>query len=129
MLKEIFKYFKSEGHENIHTPADANEEFMFKYKNLVIGILTVKDGEWVFKYTDEFKNQNELQFIFDFPDVNKEYRSKELWPIFEYRIPGLNQPKVQEIIEKEKIDKENPVDLLKRFGRYSINNPFELASM
>ena len=62
----------------------------------------------------------------DFPDVNKTYRYEELPPFFVQRIPGLGQPKVQKIILEEKIDAHNEVELLKRFGKLSISNPFQL---
>lgn len=54
------------------------------------------------------------------------YTSEELYPFFIQRIPSLSQPKVKEVIEKEKIDQTNIVELLKKFGRLSINNPFKL---
>ena len=44
----------------------------------------------------------------------------------EARIPGLKQPAIKEILEKESIDKENEAALLVRFGRKTIANPYEL---
>lgn len=54
--------------------------------------------------------------------------SLKLYPFFIQRIPILSQPKVKEAIEKEKIDQTNIVELLKKFGRLSINNPFRLEA-
>lgn len=48
---------------------------------------------------------------------DKTYKSEELWPFFRIRIPGLEQPSVQEILERENIDKNDEVELLKRFGK------------
>ena len=39
---------------------------------------------------------------------------------------GLKQPAIKEIIEKENLDTENEAALLKRFGKHSIANPYEL---
>jgi hypothetical protein len=60
--------------------------------------------------------------------LTKVYRKDSLWPFFLVRIPGLKQPAIKEIIEKENIDTENEVELLKRFGQKSISNPYELIA-
>jgi len=41
-------------------------------------------------------------------------------------IPGLKQPKIQEILEEENIDKNDEVALLYRFGRRTTSNPYIL---
>lgn len=111
-------------------PVGLKEEFCLKYKSLEIGRLKTENGEWIFRYSQEFKQQaSDFNILADFPNVDKEYRSKELWPMFVYRIPGLNQPRIQKIIKDENIDKNSEVDLLRRFGRKSINNPFELKAL
>jgi HipA-like protein len=101
--------------------------FLLSYKKLEIGTLTFKDGEWVFKYSEEFKRQAEIQPVIDFPDVTKTYRSDELWPFFLSRIPGLNQPAVKELLYKEKISVDDEAALLKRFGKTSTTSPFTLV--
>ena len=62
------------------------------------------------------------------PDLDKVYKKETLWPFFLVRIPGLKQPAIKEIIEKENIDSQNEAALLKRFGKHSISNPYELIS-
>jgi HipA-like protein len=126
MIKKfIHKIWKSEGQEDIATPANQNAEFVLMYKELSIGVLSIKEGEWKFSYTDEFRQQKEIAPLIDFPSTGKEYRSSRLWPFFSYRIPGLNQPKVQEIMRAEHIQ-NNEVALLKKFGTISVYNPFLL---
>ncbi len=49
-----------------------------------------------------------------------------LWPFFVIRIPGLGQPAVQRVIREENIDPSNEAQLLKRFGKTTIANPFTL---
>lgn len=127
MIKKIInKIWKAEGQEDINTPSNESAEFVLKYKDLSIGLLTLDGGVWKFAYTEQFKAQSELTPLVDFPDLNQDYQSANLWPFFSYRIPGLNQPAVKDIIKKEDIDKNNEVALLKKFGKISIYNPFQL---
>jgi len=125
-LKNIF--WKTEGHEDLVTPTNINISFRLTYENLLIGTLNLKDGIWTFSYSDEFKQQNKIKPLTDFPKKEKVYQNRELYPFFLHRIPGLNQPKVKATIEKEKIDKTNEAEL-KRFGQISITNPFLLKSI
>ncbi len=128
MLKKIInKIWKSEGQENIDTPKNQIAGFTLMYKDLPIGFLTLKDGVWKFSYTDEFRNQKEISSLIDFPETDVEYTNNQLWPFFSYRIPGLNQPSVQDIIKHEDIDDKNEAELLKKFGKLSVFNPFRLT--
>jgi HipA-like protein len=128
MLKKIInKIWNSEGQEDIATPSNENAAFILKYKDIPIGYLTVKEGVWKFSYSDQFRKQNDLTPLVDFPNTKKDYESTQLWPFFSYRIPGLNQPSVQDIIKKDAIDQNNEVALLKKFGQFSVYNPFMLT--
>lgn len=62
----------------------------------------------------------------DFPDLDKHYRSEDLWPFFAVRIPSLEQPAVQRAVQDMKLDAHNEVDLLRAFGKKTIANPFVL---
>ncbi|CAN5121515.1 hypothetical protein BH23BAC3_BH23BAC3_18260 [soil metagenome] len=81
---------------------------------------------WHFAYSNEFKEQDQIPPLPDFPNVQKVYTKDELWPFFIIRIPSLKQPKVQKIISKEDIDSTSQFELLKRFSEKSISNPFQL---
>ncbi|MHB8261810.1 MAG: HipA N-terminal domain-containing protein [Bacteroidia bacterium] len=135
MLNKIQKKLKdwfSKGDEDLetHLPLDENATFMLKVDNIEIGKLHCENGVWEFAYTDEFKKiGKDYNLITGFPDLNKVYRENTLWPFFRVRIPGLKQPGVQEIIKKEKINQENEVSLLKRFGQKTISNPYVLISL
>ena len=128
IVKSIGKLWKSDGHEEMSTPRNTEAEFALVFENLPVGTLSLKGGKWTFRYTEPFKQQDKIKPLPDFPDVNKVYTSEELYPFFIQRIPSLSQPKVKEVIEKEKIDEANIVELLKKFGRLSINNPFKLET-
>lgn len=104
-------------------------KFTLRIKDIQIGTLRCENGLWEFFYSDEFKNEYSLEYkrIAGFPDLNKVYKKDSLWPFFLIRIPGLKQPAIKEIIEKENIDTGNEAALLKRFGHHSISNPYELV--
>lgn len=99
-----------------------------RYKELVIGVLTLNQGAWRFEYSEAFKSQSELPPLIDFPNKDKVYESQTLFPFFMSRIPSLKQPKVQAMIEAEHIDATSELALLTRFGEKSIANPFVLSS-
>ncbi|MBC9890509.1 MAG: hypothetical protein F7B06_11875, partial [Opitutae bacterium] len=60
------------------------------------------------------------------PHLDKLYESDALWPFFLIRIPGLGQPAIKRMISEENIDPSNEAQLLKRFGKTTIANPFTL---
>lgn len=128
MLKVFKRLFaKNNEHIEAHLPETENATFNLKVDDIVVGILHCENGTWEFKYTPEFKQHaNEYNRITGFSDLDKVYKNETLWPFFQTRIPGLKQPAVQEILEKEKINQTNEVELLKRFGEKTISNPYKL---
>jgi len=129
--------YKSQGLE-YQAPAPSQQvAFMVMFDGQHIGTLELDQGKWYFSYAHFFIQQCEraktasseasfLTPLFGFPDVYKRYESDLLWPFFAGRIPGLKQPDVKEILEREHIDKDDLVALLTRFGKRTIANPFEL---
>ena len=112
--------------EKLVPSIDAKEHiFVLKYNRYLIGTLKFVDNEWSFYYSDWFKNQNEFRHLLEFPNKEKVYKTKELWPFFSNRIPSIKQPKMQVYLEKN-ANKVNTVDLLDKFGTYSVNNPYKL---
>ena len=117
--------FKSDDQEiELSTPIDTNAEFNLLYKKLVIGTLKLNNGIWVFIYSNDFKEQEEISPITDFPDKNKTYQTSSLFPFFASRIPSLQRLKIQNIIADNFT--KNEVSLLKMFGKQSITNPYHL---
>ena len=101
-------------------------KFFLKYHDLLVGTLSVHDGIWTFEYSEDFRQSDILRPIVEFPDINKTYRSKELWQFFTSRIPSSEQAEVEEILRQEHIEEDDAVSLLKRFGRRTVANPFHL---
>jgi HipA-like protein len=124
-IKNIL-FWRTEGFESLKTPQNTLARFELSYKDLVIGYLTLNDGVWLFTYSPEFVNQKRLMPMIDFPDVNKSYKSEELWPFFTSRIPSQSQPEVQNVIRRSNIDAGNEVSLLELFGKRTITNPYLL---
>ncbi|MCP4344535.1 MAG: hypothetical protein GY795_03290 [Desulfobacterales bacterium] len=125
----IFKSLFSKGEEDFESYLPNNEtaSFALTIDNIEVGILKCHSGEWSFKYSPSFKDKiSEYRKIIGFPDLEKVYQSNSLWPFFRTRIPGLKQPAIKEIIERENINKENELELLKRFGKKTITNPYIL---
>lgn len=100
--------------------------FLLYYKNIVIGSLSISNDIWTFIYSDDFKNQSEISPIIDFSNVNKIYKWSKLPPFFSIRIPSLKRNAVLKILEESNIDKNDEVELLKKFGHKSICNPYVL---
>jgi hypothetical protein len=131
MIKKLFDWFsKGEEEVTLHLPKNDKTIFTLKVDNVEVGKLRCDEGIWEFVYSDEFKSEygEEYKRIAGFPDLDKVYKKETLWPFFLVRIPGLKQPAIKEIIEKENIDTQNEAVLLKRFGKHSISNPYELIS-
>jgi HipA-like protein len=121
----LAELLKPDGHDDLHTP-DSSAEFALLYEHLPIGRLSLENGTWKFQYTVQFKKQSEVKPLPDFPDVEKMYQSETLWPFFAFRIPGMNQPQVKQLVKEKGITEGDVVKLLDLFGCKSINNPFEL---
>ncbi|OBX25861.1 hypothetical protein LX77_03139 [Gelidibacter algens] len=130
MLKRFKKYIKSQVKANdlpcTYEQINHNPKFQLKYHDNSIGCLNFSDDVWSFIYADWFKDQNDLQPLFEFPSKEKFYKSAELWPFFESRIPSIMQPKVQEYLESHPSGRNNEVKLLELFGVTSVNNPYKL---
>lgn len=114
--------------ENIKAPAGVSAKFLLTYNGLLVGTLSVENGIWKFEYSDAFRKENELRPIVEFPDVNKVYQNEDLWQFFASRIPSPEQAEVEEILRAEHIAEDDAVGLLKRFGKRTIANPFQLEA-
>ena len=123
MKKWIQNIFKPDGTNYNHPISSGNYLFLF-HKDLKIGTLSYKEGNWIFFYSDEFIIQNKISPIVEFPQKNKKYRAPYLWPFFASRIPAINQPFHLKKINKANIDSNDPFQMLLLFGKRTINNPY-----
>lgn len=117
---------KPEGNESMKTPRDARGAFQLSYGSLVIGVLSHGPKGWEFKYTDEFRAEDGLSALVEFPNKDAVYSSEELWHTFAGRIPSKAQPAVMEAIRRNGLDEENELVLLQHFGTRTVSNPYVL---
>jgi len=130
-IKKFYEFMKdrwTKSSPSVQAPQNDYTQFLLTYNDLLVGILTAEKGKWQFAYSEEFKKNNELRPIVEFADVNKIYENQELWQFFASRIPSFEQAEIEAIIQRENINGTDAVSLLKRFGRRTINNPFELKA-
>lgn len=90
-----------------------------------VGVLTQESGEFVFRYSDEFRARNDLPALPAFPEKDEEYRSDHLWPIFEMRLPPTDRPDVERVIRERHLQSADKLQLLAELGRRTITTPFE----
>jgi HipA-like protein len=105
---------------------DVQAVFTLFLASLPVGKLSVTGSRWRFEYSEEFRRQDSLRPLVEFPDLDKVYEQEDLCQFFASRIPSMEQPDVEFVLEKEKIAEDDVVALLKRFGKRTIANPFEL---
>ena len=120
MLNRIKLFFTKNEDSSSYLPDDAKATFLLKVDGINVGTLHCEDGKQKFKYTEDFKKNQEYNKIIEFSDLDKVYRSEMLWPFFQTRIPGLKQPAIQEKLKKDQIDEENSLNyssdlVIKRF--------------
>lgn len=125
--KYINKFFAPEGMDFPENQGTGNHTFYLYYGDLIIGYLLFEETRWKFVYSEQFKGQDEIAPLPDFPDKAKVYTSSQLWPFFAARIPSISTPYVEKKVKKDGIDKNNLLEMLKAFGERSINNPFRLS--
>lgn len=90
---------------------------------MLVGKLLYENGIWNFMYSDEYKQQNRYEPLVNFPNLNQEYKSDQLWPFFASRLRG-----VSELKENEKSESD-VLSLLRKYGQHVITNPYKLVSL
>lgn len=122
-FKKVFaRLFWSESQHDVVLAAENDATFNINLGKLFVGTLLYSGGVWYFSYSNEFKMQNRVSPLTNFPSKEKEYSARELWPFFASRIPSNAQ------LQKDKgKPQEDIVTLLQKFGRRTIANPYELC--
>lgn len=93
---------------------------------VLIGVLTNETGAYVFRYDERYAARADYPALAAFPDKQREYRSRDLWPFFDVRLPPLKRADVQRVIRDRKIDEGDTLRLLAELGRRTIATPYEL---
>ena len=119
--KILARLFWSESQNDMVLATEDDATFNVNLGKLLVGTLLYSAGVWYFSYSNEFKLQNRILPLANFPSKDKEFSTRDLWPFFASRIPSNGQLQ----LEKDK-PKEDAVTLLRRFGRRTVANPYEL---
>lgn len=120
-------------HTSIRRSFRFPNKFNLYYKRLHIGTLSFSRNKWHFQYSNDFRNQDTIAPLFAFPEKNIPYKSENLWPFFESRIPSEsriindNYLNYSDIIQ-EKVLYRRQALLLRDFGEKTITNPFVLKA-
>lgn len=119
--KVLARLFWSESQRDVVLASDDDAMFNVNLGKLLIGTLSYSNGLWNFSYSDEFKNQNRVAPLANFPTKEKEYTTRELWPFFTSRIPSNAQLQIEKSAPTDSL-----VDLLVKFGHKTVSNPYVL---
>lgn len=119
-FKKVFtRLFWSENQNDILVEPNKEAAFNVMLGNLLIGTLVFDEIKWHFSYSDDFKLQDRISPLANFPAIDKEYSTNELWPFFASRIPSNAQLQIDN-------PQDDIVKLLRDYGRKTVSNPFEL---
>lgn len=117
-MKKIFSLFWYPEDNKFSLEKGVVSFFKLMLGNLKVGELSYDGSTWRFAYSEEFKAQKDILPLVNFPTKDKEYESAELWPFFASRIPSDAQ--------LQSTGARDIVSSLKRYGRSTITNSFEL---
>lgn len=96
---------------------------------ITIGFLEETPDSFVFRYAEEYRRRPGAVPISAFPDLQRIYESKDLWPFFAVRFPPSGRPDVRQLIESKNLSTESTLRRLVELSPRTISNPyrFEMA--
>ena len=121
MKKLMAGFWYEEKTKMFFSSGKGQADFILTLNKLEVGTLSYADNVWFFSYSEEFKRQRDILPLVNFPTVDKEYSSSELWPFFVSRIPSRAQLQAPKGTERQDL-----FSLLKNYGRKTIANPYQL---
>jgi HipA-like protein len=93
-----------------------------------VGFLSMEGSHFVFRYDPEYAKDRPAEPISAFPDLTREYRSDQLWPFFESRLPPVEREDVKQIIASQALDPDDVLGLLLGLSARTIASPYELRA-
>ncbi len=87
----------------------------------LVGRLYREQEEFVFRYDSDYDRDP----ISAFPKIDKEYRSKHLWPFFAVRIPPMDREDMQKEIERRSLNENQIIEILGSVAKVSVTSPYE----
>jgi HipA-like protein len=123
IIKKIKLFWHDSDETNLQAVKGSKGRFDLLLGNMPVGILSYEDGIWSFVYTDEYKQQNHYEPLVNFPNLNQEYKSEQLWPFFASRLPGVSE------LKGEGTSSSDVLSLLRKYGQHVITNPYKLVAL
>ena len=123
VFEKIKVFWHDSDETNLQAIKGSKGRFDLMLGTLLVGVLLYENGVWSFSYSDVFKTQDKYEPLVNFPNLNQEYKSNQLWPFFASRLPGVSELKEK---ERESMD---VLSLLKKYGRHVITNPYKLVAL
>ena len=100
------------------------------WKEHVVGyVYQDEENKYIFKYDDEAvkkAKENGFDYLVGFKDLEKQYESKELFPVFTSRIPPKNRHNIKKILSDLELKEYNAVDILKKTHGKCITDDIEV---
>ncbi len=90
-----------------------------------VGSLRRADGEYIFEYSKEFAGAH-LPPVPDFPTIDQQYRSAELWPFFLVRMPPADRPDIRSLLSDRGLTQATTLQILAALGKRVVSSPYEL---
>lgn len=123
VFEKIKVFWHDSDETNLQAIKGSKGRFDLMLGTLLVGVLLYENGVWSFSYSDVFKTQDKYEPLVNFPNLNQEYKSDQLWPFFASRLPGVSVLKEK---ERESMD---VLSLLKKYGHHVITNPYKLVAL
>lgn len=89
-----------------------------------VGTLTVEGDEFVFVYDTEFATNPTVRPLVGFSQLDKVYRSNELWPFFKTRIPPVDRDDVRVQLQQSNVEASDTLRVLGTVARAAIASPY-----
>jgi hypothetical protein len=93
-------------------------------ERILVGRLTQEANEFVFRYAEGFR-RSDRPGVAAFPDKDREYRSIDLWPFFQVRLPPTERADVLAVLEEQKLHPDDVLGVLAVLGAKSVSTPYE----
>ena len=87
----------------------------------LVGRLFREQDDFVFRYDSDYDRDP----ISAFPKIDKEYRSKHLWPFFAVRIPPMDREDMQKEIQSRSLNKNQIIEILGSVAKVSVTSPYK----
>ena len=99
------------------------------WNKILIGDVLKNENEYIFKYNKqgvEKAKEDGFKYIIGFKNINQEYFSKNLFPVFSSRVPPKNRHDINEFLKKIGLSEYNEVEILKKTNGKCLTDKMEL---